>query len=70
MSTSLGDKDVLRGTPVVGGVVCAPVLRVSSEVDPVAIERYRERPIGDPDAALAEFDQAIAAVADTFLAKS
>ncbi len=68
MTADSTSSDVLRGTPVVGGVVLAPVLRVSSQLDPAALAAYVSPT--DPELALADFDVAIAAVADNFKAKA
>lgn len=58
--------DVLRGTPVVAGVVHAPVVVVRTDLDPEAVAAFRERTDLDADAALAAYDEAVAAVADGF----
>lgn len=61
---------MLQGTPVVGGVVFAPVQRVGSEVDADAISRFRQLPPQDPDSALSRYDAAIDQVVSSFLARS
>ncbi len=58
------------GTPVVPGVAAGPVLHVRGEVSPDAIARYGDGDFADADAALAAYDEAAAAVADTFSAKA
>jgi phosphotransferase system enzyme I (PtsI) len=60
----------LSGTPVVPGVAAGPVLHVRGEVSPDAIARYGDGDFADADAALAAYDEASAAVADTFSAKA
>lgn len=57
---------VLRGTPVVAGVVHAPVVVVRTDLDPEAVATFRARTDLDADAALAAYDEAVAAVADGF----
>ena len=60
----------LRGTPVVPGVAAGPVLHVRGEVSPDAIARFGEGNFADHEAALAAYDAAAAAVADTFSTKA
>ncbi|HSO63952.1 MAG TPA: PEP-utilizing enzyme, partial [Ornithinibacter sp.] len=56
----------LSGTPVVPGVAAGPVLHVRGEVSPAAIARFGDGEFADHEAALAAYDEAAAAVADTF----
>ncbi|HXH77916.1 phosphoenolpyruvate--protein phosphotransferase [Nocardioides sp.] len=56
----------LRGTPVVPGVAAGPALLVHGEVSPEAIERFGDGGFAGPDVALAAYDAAVQAVADTF----
>lgn len=56
----------LRGTPVVPGVAAGPAVQVRTAVSPVAIEAYGDGGHADADAALAAYDEAVAAVAETF----
>jgi phosphotransferase system enzyme I (PtsI) len=60
----------LSGTPVVPGVAAGPVLHVRGEVSPDAIARFGDGDFADADAALAAYDEAAVAVADTFTAKA
>ena len=60
----------LSGTPVVPGVAAGPVLHVRGEVSPDAIARYGDGDFPDADAALAAYDDAAAAVAETFTTKA
>ena len=60
----------LSGTPVVPGVAAGPVLHVRGEVSPDAIARYADGDHADDEAALAAYDEAAAAVADTFTTKA
>ena len=60
----------LSGTPVVPGVAAGPVLHVRGEVSPDAIARYGDGGFTDADAAVAAYDEAAAAVAETFSAKA
>ncbi|HEY0642176.1 MAG TPA: phosphoenolpyruvate--protein phosphotransferase, partial [Nocardioides sp.] len=60
----------LSGTPVVPGVAAGPVLHVRGEVSPDAIARYGDGGFADADAALAAYDEAASAVAETFTAKA
>ena len=68
MTTPAGT--ILSGTPVVPGVAAGPVLHVRGEVSPEAIARFGDGDFPDHDAALAAYDEAVAAVADTFSAKA
>ncbi|MCY7402823.1 MAG: phosphoenolpyruvate--protein phosphotransferase [Nocardioides sp.] len=60
----------LSGTPVVPGVAAGPVLHVRGEVSPDAIARFADGDFTDHEAALAAYDEAAAAVADTFSTKA
>jgi phosphotransferase system enzyme I (PtsI) len=60
----------LRGTPVVPGVAAGPALLVRGEVSPEAIARFGEGSFADADAAMAAYDDAVSAVADTFARKA
>ncbi|MEI7057494.1 phosphoenolpyruvate--protein phosphotransferase [Nocardioides sp. CCNWLW239] len=57
---------VLSGTPVVPGIVLAPVHVVRTEVDPVALEAFERRGFDQPEDALAAYEAAATAVADGF----
>lgn len=57
---------VLRGTPVVPGLAAGPVVQVRTEVSADAVAAYGDGGHADVDAALAAYDAAVAAVADTF----
>lgn len=61
---------MLRGTPVVPGVAAGPALMVRGEVSPEAVARFGDGGFADADAAMAAFDAAVAAVADTFARKA
>jgi len=60
----------LSGTPVVPGVAAGPVLHVRGEVSPDAIARFADGDFADHEAALAAYDEAAAAVAETFSTKA
>ena len=60
---SAGPAAALRGTPVVPGLAHGPVVLVSQEVSPQAIEAYGDGGHADPDAAMAAYDAAAEAVA-------
>ena len=60
----------LSGTPVVPGVAAGPVLHVRGEVSAAAVERFGDGGFADADAALAAYDEASAAVAETFTSKA
>ena len=62
--------NALSGTPVVPGVAAGPVLHVRGEVSPDAIARYGDGGFADPEPALAAYEDAVAAVAETFAAKA
>ncbi len=61
---------LLRGTPVVPGVAHAPALIARGEVSPEAVARFGSGDFADEEAALAAYDDAVAAVADGFQAKA
>jgi phosphoenolpyruvate-protein phosphotransferase (PTS system enzyme I) len=61
---------VLRGTPVVPGVTAGPAIHVRGEVSPEAIARFGDGGFADADAALAAYDDAAAAVSETFSRKA
>ncbi|WP_107768520.1 phosphoenolpyruvate--protein phosphotransferase [Nocardioides terrigena] len=61
---------VLRGTPVVPGVAAGPALLVRGEVSPAAIARFGDGDFADAEAAMAAYDDAVGAVADTFARKA
>ena len=63
---SAGPVAALRGTPVVPGLAHGPVVLVSQEVPPEAIEAYGDGGHADPDAAMAAYDAAAEAVAGGF----
>jgi phosphotransferase system enzyme I (PtsI) len=62
--------DVLRGTPVVPGVAAGPSVHVRGEVAPEAIARFGDGGFADADAAMAAYDEAAAAVSDSFTTKA
>ena len=64
------DTQFLHGTPVVPGIAHGPALVVRAEVSPEAIKRFGSGDFADEDAALAAYDDAVAAVADGFEAKA
>ncbi|MGI8644747.1 MAG: phosphoenolpyruvate--protein phosphotransferase [Nocardioides sp.] len=66
-STSTGS---LHGTPVVPGVAEGPALLVRAEVSPAAVARFGSGDFDDADAALAAYDHAAGAVAESFLRKA
>ncbi|TIC88722.1 phosphoenolpyruvate--protein phosphotransferase [Nocardioides sp. GY 10113] len=66
-ATSVG---VLRGTPVVPGVVAGPVVHVRDEISADAIERFGDGGFADADAAVAAYDEAAEAVAEAFVARA
>jgi phosphoenolpyruvate-protein phosphotransferase (PTS system enzyme I) len=61
---------VLRGTAVVPGAGLGPALLARGEVSPAAIEAFGHGDFADPDAALAAYDVAAAAVAAGFADKA
>ncbi|MEO5853700.1 MAG: phosphoenolpyruvate--protein phosphotransferase [Nocardioides sp.] len=60
----------LHGTPVVPGVAEGPALLVRGEVSPAAVARFGSGDFADPEAAVAAYDVAATAVADSFLRKA
>jgi len=68
-SSDSAQQTLLTGTPVVPGVAYAPALVVRAEVSPDAIARFDGSAL-DEEAALAAYDDAVAAVADGFTAKA
>jgi phosphotransferase system enzyme I (PtsI) len=54
----------LSGTPVVPGVVWAPVVLASTQVSPAAVATFEAQPVADVDDAMAKFDAAVEQVAD------
>ena len=60
----------LQGTPVVPGIAFGPVLVVRGEVSPEAIARFGRGSFVDAETALAAYDDAAAAVADSFTRKA
>ena len=71
--TSMADAPAgssLHGTPVVPGVAEGPALLVRTEVSPTAIARFGTGDFADADAALAAYDAAAVAVADSFRRKA
>jgi phosphotransferase system enzyme I (PtsI) len=69
-SSSTTSSTDLRGTPVVPGVAAGPALLVRGEVSPEAIARFGDGSFADADAAMAAYDDAVSAVADTFARKA
>lgn len=61
---------LLQGTPVVAGVVHAPVCHVRAEIDPARLRSFRERPPMEVEQALAAYDVAVAAVVEGFTARA
>jgi phosphotransferase system enzyme I (PtsI) len=61
--------DLLTGTPVVPGVVHAPVVVATTDIDAAAVAAFQGRAL-DPDAAMAAFDEAAAAVSAGLEAKA
>jgi phosphoenolpyruvate-protein phosphotransferase (PTS system enzyme I) len=61
---------VLRGTPVVAGVAYAPAVVVSTDIDPEALAAFEVRAFPHDDAALEEYDVAVARVADGLTARA
>ncbi len=60
----------LAGTPVVPGVAYGPIVLVSNEIPEDAVQAYEERPAGTAEEALAEYDDAVAVVAESLTARS
>ncbi len=67
-TTTAQPPTVLVGTPVVPGVVLAPVVIASAGVDPQAVSTFVQP--ADPDTALASFDEASAAVSESLERKA
>lgn len=61
---------LLHGTPVVAGVVYAPVQVVRTDLDPVAVDAFRSGPQPEGDDAIAAYDAAVDKVAAGFLSRS
>ncbi|GAA4695013.1 phosphoenolpyruvate--protein phosphotransferase [Nocardioides nanhaiensis] len=61
---------LLQGTPVVAGVVHAPVCHVRAEIDPARLRAYREQPPVEVEEALDAYDVAVAAVVEGFTARA
>ena len=61
-----GPDAALRGTPVVPGLAHGPVLLVSQEVSPEAVERYGDGGHADAESAMAAYDAAVEQVAAGF----
>jgi phosphotransferase system enzyme I (PtsI) len=57
---------VLRGTPVVPGLAAGPAVLVCAEVSPEAIAGFGGGGFADAEAALAAYDEAVAAVSTAF----
>lgn len=68
--TPAASSSVLTGTPVVPGVAFGPALLARAEVSPAAVEAFGSGPYADEEAALAAYDEAVAAVADGFARKA
>ena len=60
----------LHGTPVVPGVAEGPVLLVRSEISPAAVAAFGTGGFADADATLAAYDEAVAAVSDSYQRKA
>lgn len=69
-ATPAASESVLTGTPVVPGVAFGPALLARAEVDPAAVAAFGDGGYGDEEAALAAYDDAVAAVADGFARKA
>lgn len=61
---------LLRGTPVVAGVVYGPVQVVRTDLDPAAVAAFAAGPQPEGDDAIAAYDAAVEKVAAGFLARS
>lgn len=61
---------VLRGTPVVAGLAAGPALCAHGEVPVEAVTRFGDGGFADEGAALAAYDEAVAAVAAGYAAKA
>jgi phosphotransferase system enzyme I (PtsI) len=62
-------RSALRGTPVVAGVVHAPVVVVRTDLDPDAVAAFRDKDLGEEEA-LEAFDAAVGAVGDGFASRA
>jgi len=60
----------LSGTPVVPGVVHAPVVQARGEVSPAAVAAFGDGGFDDPEAALAAYEAAVETVAGGLAAKA
>ena len=69
-SSESSPQTLLRGTPVVPGVVYGPALVARGEVSPDAIARFGTGDFADADAALAAYDAAVGAVSEGFTGKA
>src|SRR6478672_7807706 len=69
-SSESASHTLLRGTTVVPGVAHGPALVARGEVSRDAIARFGTGSFADADAALAAYDDAVAAVADGFVRKA
>ncbi len=68
--TSTSAPESLTGTPVVPGVALGPVVRVSAEVDPAAVEAFEKADSPSPEDSLQAYDDAVEAVASSLVARS
>ncbi|MCW2843458.1 MAG: phosphoenolpyruvate--protein phosphotransferase [Nocardioides sp.] len=66
VTSDASQNTLLRGTPVVPGVAHGPALIARSEVSPDAVARFGDGGYADEEAALAAYDDAVAAVGDGF----
>ncbi len=62
--------DVLRGTPVVPGLVFAPAVVVTATISATAVAAFEQRGHTDPEEALAAYDDAVDAVVGGLLARA
>ena len=69
-ATDAAARPALTGTPVVPGVVHAPVVQARGEVSPSAVAAFGDGGYADPEAALAAYDAAVEKVAGGLLAKA
>jgi len=70
MPRSQSTSAALHGTPVVPGVAYAPALPVRTDISAAAVARFDGGQYADVDAALAAYDEAVAAVAEGFRRKA
>lgn len=61
---------VIRGVPVVPGIVYAPAVVATGAVSAQAIARFEHGGFADPEAALAAYDSAVAATADGLMTRA